>query len=84
MKNSKTTVEIRKPLLDAARKVAVREGISLRALIEQGLEHAIQEHKATKPFRLRRATFRGRGLQKGVREGDWSDLRDRIYEGRGT
>ena len=33
--------------------------------------------------RLRRHSFRGRGLQPGLSESDWAAIRERAYEGRG-
>jgi hypothetical protein len=83
MASKKTTVEISDSLLRDARKLAAREGITLRMLIERGLRHAIVESKQGKPFKLREASFEGRGLQTEVREASWDQLRDLIYEGRG-
>ncbi|HUP65943.1 MAG TPA: DUF2191 domain-containing protein [Thermoanaerobaculia bacterium] len=80
---AKTTVEIREPLLDAARVVASEEQTSLRALIEEGLELALEKRRDPKPFALRKATFKGKGVQEGIREGDWQSIRGMIYEGRG-
>ena len=39
----KTTVEISDPLLREARKVAAREGVTLRTLIERGLHRVVAE-----------------------------------------
>ena len=78
---TKTTVEIREPLFDAAREVAIEEGTSLRALIEEGLELAIEKRRRQKPFRLRKASFKGKGVREGVCEGEWDDT---IYEERGA
>ena len=79
----KTTVEISDGLLVAAREVAAAEGTTLRALIEEGLRHAVERRRSSQGFRLRRAGFRGSGLHVDVREGSWESLRDRIYGGRG-
>jgi len=79
----KTTVEIADPLLRAARKLAAREGITLRALIERSLHKVIVETQERPPFRLRDASFKGEGLQPGVRGASWERLRDMAYEGRG-
>lgn len=79
----KTTVEIADPLLDAARVTAAKEGTTVRALIEEALRRLLQDRKARRGFRLRKASFRGQGLQPGMREGDWEQLRELIYEGRG-
>lgn len=80
----KTTVEIADPLLLEAKAVAAREGTTLRELIEAGLRKAIDERRGGEAdFRLRRASFKGRGLQPHVRDGDWERLRELAYEGRG-
>lgn len=76
----KTTVEIADELLDEARKVASREGITLRAVIEAGLRKEVGERRRRKPFRLRRATFRGRGLRPELVGASWEKIRDLTYE----
>ena len=79
----KTTIEISDPLLRAARKLAAREGVTLREVVERGLRRVVAETKPDGPFELPRVTFKGEGLQPGVREGSWERLRDLAYEGRG-
>jgi len=54
----KTTLEIPDPLLREARKIAVRERTTLRALVEQGLREIVADRKAACPFRLRDASFK--------------------------
>ena len=78
----KTTVEISDALLDEAKRVASRESSTLRELIEEGLRRSIDERRKRKSFRLRRASYRGRGLQPGV-SSEWAQLREAAYEGRG-
>jgi len=79
----KTTIEIADALLKQAKRVAAKEGTTVRALIEQGLRRALAERKRRGGFRLRRATFKGRGLQPGVMELSWERVRELAYEGRG-
>lgn len=79
----KTTVEIPNPLLEEARRLAARQGTTLRALIEEGLRRIVAERKRTGTFRLRRATFKGEGLQPAVAGITWDRLREMAYEGRG-
>jgi hypothetical protein len=79
----KTTIEISDPLLREARKLAEREGVTLRALVERGLRRVVTETKPGPPFKLRRASFKGKGLQTDMRDASWSELRDLAYEGRG-
>jgi hypothetical protein len=80
----KTTVEIADGLFAEARRLAQREGRSLRALIEEGLRLVVRERRGRRGgFRLRPATFRGEGLAPDLRSGSWDAVRARIYEGRG-
>jgi hypothetical protein len=80
----KTTVEISDPLLREARELAMREGITLRTLVERGLHRVVAETKRRTPFRLRRASFKGKGLQPEFREASWDKLRDLTYLDRGA
>jgi hypothetical protein len=79
----KTTVEIPDQLRDEARRLAGREGTTLRALVEEGLRRIVADRKRPGPFRLRKATFRGDGLQPAVTGSSWDRLREMAYEGRG-
>ena len=80
----KTTVEISDSLMRDARKEAAREGITLRALIERGLRRVIAETGREAAFKLRRVTFKGKGLQAELSEAGWEKIRDMAYESRGT
>jgi hypothetical protein len=55
----------------------------LRALVEEGLRRIIAERRRAGAFRLRKATFKGTGLQAGVAGTPWERIRDMAYEGRG-
>ena len=80
----KTTVEISDSLLREARKTAAREGVTLRTLIERGLHRVVAETKPGTPFKLRPASFKGKGLQPGLRNASWDRIRDLAYEGHGS
>ncbi len=80
----KTTVDIADPLLREARKLAAREGVALRALIERGLHRVLAETKPAAGFKLRRASFKGKGLAAELRDVPWERLRDLTYDGRGA
>jgi hypothetical protein len=67
----KTTVEISDSLLRELRKVAARDGVTLRTLVERGLHRLIAETKEGASFKMRRVTFKGNGLQHDVRAGSW-------------
>jgi len=80
----KTTIDIADPLLNEARKIAAREGVTVKALVEQGLRRVLAERKRSASFRMRKATFKGKGLQEGVKDATWDRIRELAYEGRGT
>jgi len=81
----KTTIQIADSLFREARRVARQERTTLRALVEEGLRRAISERRSrrSKRFRLRRVTFKGRGLQPHLAGATWDQILDLNYEGRG-
>ena len=80
----KTTIEIADALLDQARTTAAREGITVRALVEEGLRTVLQQRRARRTrFQLRDASFKGEGVQAGVDLADWSAVAATIYKDRG-
>lgn len=81
----KTTIEISDPLMQEARKIAEREGTTLKSIVEQGLRKVIAERgRPARAFRLRDASFKGRGLQPDVAGKGWDRIRELAYEGRGS
>ena len=79
----KTTVDIPDSLLEDVRKAAAREGLTMRDLVEEGLRKVLAERKKTTTFRLRKASFKGRGMRPEVAGGSWDRIRDLAYEGHG-
>ena len=79
----KTTIEISDPLLKSAKKAAAREGTTLRALVELGLRQVIETRKRGEAFRLRKASFRGQGLQPTAKDLTWEQMRELAYGERG-
>jgi hypothetical protein len=81
----KTTIQIPDSLFEEARRVAQRERVTMRSLVEAGLRRVLADHARTKRggFRLRKAAFRGKGLQPGLEGASWDRIRDASYEGRG-
>ena len=80
----KITIDISNSLLREAKKVAAREGLTLEALVERGLHRVIAERGRSRRFKLRRASFKGKGLQAELRDASWNTIRDLAYEGRGS
>ena len=76
----KTTIEIADPLLEQVRTLAAAEGTTLRELVETGLRLVLRERPRRVGFRFRDSRFGGRGLQHDFRDGQWSALRETIYD----
>ena len=74
----KTTIEIADDLLEKARRQAKRENKTLREVVEEALRRHIGA-KPSGPFRLKRHSFKGKGLQPAIAEGQWETVRDLIY-----
>jgi hypothetical protein len=79
----KTTIQIPDSLFEEARKVARRDRTTLKVLVEQGLRRVIAERRKRTKFRLRKASFKGEGLQPHLAGASWEQIRDLSYEGRG-
>lgn len=80
----KTTIDIPEPVLEETRKLADREGTTVKALVELGLRRVLAEKRATQAFKLRKVTFKGKGLRPELEGASWDRLRDLSYEGRGA
>ncbi len=79
----KTTLDISDPLLVEVRKIAARDGETLRSLVEQGLRKIVAERgRKSTPFKLRNVSVGGEGLQPEFQNASWEKFRDAIYEGR--
>ena len=79
----KTTLEISTPLLRRAKKIAARDGTTLRALVEQGLAQTLTG-RAKPPAKLPpHVVVGGSGMSPEFAQGGWEKIRDAIYEGRG-
>lgn len=79
----KTTIEISDPLFEKAKRAAARERTTVRALVERGLRRVLEERAPRRGFRLRSASFKGRGLQPAAAGLGWRRIRELAYEGRG-
>jgi hypothetical protein len=80
----KTTIELPEPLFAQARRYASAHGMTMKALIEQGLRQVMAEKNEPKPFKLRDGSFKGSGMTPEFQNATWEQIRDAIYEGRGA
>jgi len=74
----KTTVEIPNSLLEEAKKLASKERTTVRALFEEGLRRVIRDRKHSGTFRLRKATYKGTGLQPDFADASWDRIRQSV------
>ena len=80
----KTTVELADDLAREAKRYAARHGLTLRAVIEEGIRSTLRGETGERAsFVLRDASVDGSGLRAEFRNEAWSRLRDAAYEGRG-
>jgi len=80
----KTTVELPDDLVKQARRVAKREGATLRALVEEGLQRSLEARRRAAQRRLDFPTYGGTGLAEAYQSATWSSIRDEIYRERGA
>jgi len=79
----KTTIELSEKLMREAKKYAAEKGLSLKGVIETALRRMLDQKQRPIKFTLKKASFKGEGLQDGIQEGDWANVREEIYKGRG-
>jgi hypothetical protein len=80
----KTTVELSDSLVRQAKRLALKERTTVKALIEQGLRLVVADRNRGTRFALRKASFRGDGLVSGRSLQDWAAIRDLVYSERGA
>lgn len=62
----RTTIDIADALLREAKRVAAREGTTVRELVESGLRYSLEQRRKRRGFKLKLVTVSGGGLQPGV------------------
>jgi len=78
----KTTVELPDSLLAGAKRYATSHGMTLKEVIETGVRQVLAcDRSGARPFQLKRCVFKGKGLAADL---NWTEIRARIYEGRGA
>ena len=79
----KTTIEISDNLLRRTKALAHRENLTLKDIVEEGLELALRAREGRKPHKVEPVVFEGQGLAPEFRGASWAQVRSAIYEGRG-
>jgi hypothetical protein len=80
----KTTLDISDNILKRAKRLAGKESLTLRSLVEEGLELAMAKRAKTGGYRCRPVTYAGKGLSDEYRDAGWNRIRDAAYKGRGS
>jgi hypothetical protein len=75
----KVTLNIPDQLWSEIKAAAVRDGTSVSTLVEHGLRNELQRRRAKTGFRLRKASFKGNGLQSTAQARSWNTLRSISY-----
>lgn len=80
----KTTIELPDTLLAQVRRYADARNMTMKAVVELGLRQVLSEKKTQPAFRLRKASFKGNGLQKEFQAAGWDAIRAAAYENHGA
>jgi hypothetical protein len=80
----KTTIELPDTLIEQARRVAQREGATLRALVEEGLQRSLEARRQAARRQLDFPSYGGNGLTEKFQDAPWSQIRDEIYREHGA
>jgi hypothetical protein len=80
----KTTVQIPDALLTEIRQIATKNKTTLRALMQEGLQHVVeQERKKKKPFKLKDCSVGPKKVNGELVGRQWEDIVDLVYGDRG-
>jgi len=80
----KTTIELPDTLIEQARRVAQREGATLRALVEEGLQRSLEARRQAARRQLDFPSYGGNGLTDEFQDAPWGRIRDEIYREHGA
>ena len=75
----KTTIDIAGNILDRSRLLAREQNVTLRTLVEEGLELALEKRANRKPGKVRPVTFPGKGLSPQFKNASWERIRGAAY-----
>jgi len=78
----KTTVDIADALLARAKHHAQRSGVTLRAVVEEGIRRVLASEDAPSPYELPDLSVGDARHANPLESMSWPDLRDEIYGAR--
>ena len=82
---AKTTLIIEDRLYRAVKKRAAEEGTTVTSVVKEALESFLHERPSAGGYKLPDGSFKGKlGLQPGIDLSNWEQIRDILYEGRGS
>jgi hypothetical protein len=80
----KTTIDISDDLFRKGRRLAERENVTFRALVEEGLHYVLMRREKAVPFHWKPVTVKGKGVFPKIPESGWTGIRAEIYKDRGA
>jgi hypothetical protein len=77
----KTTIDIADDLFAQGKRLADRENVTLRSLVEEGLRYVLTRRGESGKFHWKPVIVKGRGLSRGFADAGWAETRNAIYPG---
>jgi len=77
----KTTIDIADNLFLQVKNLSLREKVTIRELVEEGLDLMLKRHNTLKRYRAEPVTFKGNGILPEFQNASWDTIRDAVYNG---
>jgi predicted transcriptional regulator len=78
----RTTVDLPDELVAEVQRLAREQNRTMRSVMEEALRATIAKYQRAQEFELADESVDGNGLQPGLREADWDELRAIAYGNR--
>jgi hypothetical protein len=75
LSNVKTIIDIADDLFLRSKQVSRERGVTLRELLAEGLECALEKRSVAPATRVKAVTFKGQGLAPEFRQASWGVIR---------
>ena len=80
----KTTIDISDHLMQRAKELSRREKVTLREIVEEGLDLVLAKRDLSVGYRTMPVTFKGEGISTELQNASWETIRDIVYDGHGS
>ena len=80
----KTTIDIADNLFRQVKSLSLRENVTIRDLVEEGLDLMLRRHNSLTRYRAEPVTFKGNGILPEFQNASWKTIRDAVYNGNGS